>query len=79
MLADYDYNTILRAKYKLSPREAEVAYLVGQGWTNQDIAQFMCVTIQAIKFHVTNIFKKCKVTNRKDLIRLIDKLCKRKR
>lgn len=48
----------------LSKRELEVATWASRGLSNKDIAIQLCVTEKAIKFHLTNIYKKTPYKNR---------------
>lgn len=58
--------------YELSKAETRVAELiVTTGGSNKAIAEELCVTEGAIKFHVTSIFKKTGVKQRAQLIRKI--------
>lgn len=58
-------------KYRLSPREIEVALNCVEGMTNSDIAQDLRVSAETIKFHLGNIFMKVGVNRRAQLIRLV--------
>jgi len=48
----------------LSDRELDVLVLVAQGYSNQDIAEQLTVSVATVRFHVTNIFTKLQVENR---------------
>jgi DNA-binding NarL/FixJ family response regulator len=48
----------------LTPRESEILLLVAKGASNGDIATRLCVTEQTVKFHLSNVYRKLKVTNR---------------
>lgn len=48
----------------LSPREIEVLRLVAQGRTNQQIADFLVLSVKTVDRHVSNIFTKTGVSNR---------------
>lgn len=48
----------------LSPREAEVLALLPLGLTNPQIAARLRVTVHAVKFHLTGIYRKLGVANR---------------
>lgn len=52
----------------LSRREAEVAIIVYEGISNKEIADRLFVTDKAIKFHLTNIYRKLRVKQRGQLI-----------
>lgn len=52
----------------LSSREAEVLDLVALGLTNQEIAGRLHVTVHAVKFHLTGVYRKLGVTNRTEAV-----------
>lgn len=54
----------------LTPRQLDVFYQVIQGKSNKDAAKSLFLTEKAVKFHLTNIFKVLKVTNRYELMGL---------
>jgi DNA-binding NarL/FixJ family response regulator len=55
-----DYN----GRGKLSRRESQVLGLVALGLTNREIADRLEVTVYAIKFHLSSIYRKFGVANR---------------
>jgi DNA-binding NarL/FixJ family response regulator len=58
----------LNAGEMLSDREAELAKLVGQGMTNEEISQEMGVSLRAVKGHLSDIFSKLGVSSRVEAI-----------
>lgn len=48
----------------LTPREREIAALIGQGECNKRIAQCLKISEQTVKAHLTVIFRKLNVTDR---------------
>lgn len=48
----------------LSPRQWQVAELVAEGKTNQEIAQALCIGIDTVKKHLTQVLKVTGCTNR---------------
>lgn len=52
------------AKDLLTPREIEILGLAAQGRSNAEIASALWVTEQTVKFHLSNTYRKIKVTNR---------------
>ena len=48
----------------LSPRESEIARLLGQGLGNREIGQALTMAPDTVKWHLKNIFGKLGVTNR---------------
>ncbi|MBK8902988.1 MAG: response regulator transcription factor [Anaerolineaceae bacterium] len=51
---------------ELTPRERDVLTLIGEGMTNQEIADRLVVEVGTVKTHVHNILKKLDVSNRED-------------
>jgi DNA-binding NarL/FixJ family response regulator len=51
-------------KASLSAREKEVLDLISTGKTNNDIADYLYISVRTVKFHVSSIFSKLKVKNR---------------
>ena len=54
--------------YKLTQREAEVAILITKGLTNKEVGNHLFITEGTVKFHLTNIYEKMRVSNRRHLI-----------
>ena len=52
----------------LSRRETEVVVLVLQGLTNKQVADKLCVAEKTIKFHLTNIYKRMKISRRSQIV-----------
>jgi DNA-binding NarL/FixJ family response regulator len=65
---DSGYQSLLT---ELTPREKEVAILVGQGECNKRIAQCLEISEQTVKAHLTTIFRKLNVTDRVRLALLV--------
>jgi DNA-binding CsgD family transcriptional regulator/tetratricopeptide (TPR) repeat protein len=58
----------------LTPREQEVALLVGRGLTNRQIAQELVLSEHTVHHHVTNILKKLNLSSRQQVAsRLTDR------
>ena len=53
----------------LTRREYEILQLVAHGYTNCAMARMLTVTEQTIKFHLSNIYRKLKVSNRTEASR----------
>jgi DNA-binding NarL/FixJ family response regulator len=51
----------------LSRREKEIANLLMQGLTYQEIANTLCVSINTVKTHIKRIYKQLNITSRRDL------------
>lgn len=54
----------------LTKREEDILKLVVEGYTNENIANILYISISTCKKHVANIFKKTKVTNRTQLTKI---------
>lgn len=49
---------------RLTSRENEVVQLISKGYTNQDIADELFITLKTVKTHVSNILSKLEVEDR---------------
>jgi DNA-binding CsgD family transcriptional regulator len=58
--------------YGLTGRETEVAALLLQGSSYQSISDSLFISLLTVKTHSSNIYKKCSVKNRIELIRLLN-------
>jgi len=54
--------------YILSEREIEIVTLIAQGFNNTDISQLLHISINTIKYHLKNIFRKLDVSTRTELL-----------
>ncbi len=52
----------------LTTRERAVVALVGQGLSNRDIAERLCISETTVRHHLTSIFDKLGVSNRQKLL-----------
>jgi DNA-binding CsgD family transcriptional regulator len=57
--------------FGITTREEEVVRLVGQGLTNQEIADRLGISFGTVRTHVHNIFQKTGAGSRVDLLRLV--------
>ncbi|RDY22807.1 DNA-binding response regulator [Romboutsia maritimum] len=55
-------------KYDLTRREEEVLNLAGEGFNNREIGKKLYITECTVKKHISNIFMKLNLKNRKDII-----------
>jgi DNA-binding CsgD family transcriptional regulator len=51
----------------LTPSELRVARMAARGLSNREIAQLLFVTVKAVKFHLSNAYRKLDVTSRHEL------------
>lgn len=56
---------------QLTPRQKDVAALVCLGYTNQQIAERLKISSETVKVHVSNIFEKFHLHNRKQLAEML--------
>lgn len=66
--------SVLILKFNLSNRETEVIELVSKGKKNSVVADELFVTEKTVKFHLTNIYKKMKVSSRAQAMSCIEKM-----
>ena len=52
---------------RLSPYEFSIAMMAARGKSNQEIADYLHISVNTVKFHLSNIYQKVGVTNRRDL------------
>ncbi len=57
--------------YALTKREKEVAQLLIKGLTYKQISEQLFISLPTVKTHASNIYKKCKINNRIELISLL--------
>lgn len=55
----------------LTPREREVLQLIGQGLSNQEIAEHLVIEIGTVKNHVHSLLEKLNVSSRRDAVRFL--------
>ena len=55
-------------EHKLTNREQQIISLIKQGYSNQEIANHLFISIATVKFHLSNIYRKHNVKRRQDLI-----------
>ncbi|MEF9968344.1 MAG: LuxR C-terminal-related transcriptional regulator, partial [Longicatena sp.] len=63
-----------KLKAELSPPEKAVLQLMAQGKKNNEIADFLSITVSTVKFHSGNIYVKLDVTNRSQAIKVAHEL-----
>ena len=60
-------SSLAEALARLSPREAEVLACIRQGYSNEEIARLLVVSLHTVKTHVSNILTKTGVRSRHQL------------
>lgn len=75
-IAPWLYRLVFTAEdtCSLSGQERKIAHLVSLGYTNQRIAEELCITVNTVKFHLKNIYAKAGIKNRLDLQKFISPL-----
>ena len=63
-----DYLKAHLSQQGLSRRETEVVILVLRGLTNKQVADKLCVAEKTVKFHLTNIYKRMKISRRSQIV-----------
>jgi DNA-binding NarL/FixJ family response regulator len=58
----------LFTKYEISPREQEIIERILQGHTYQKIGEMLYISPNTVKTHVSNIYTKCGVKSRYELM-----------
>ena len=56
----------------LTSRETEVAYLVGKGLSNPEIAAELFISRKAVEYHLGNVYAKCGIQGRQQLRRFVE-------
>jgi DNA-binding CsgD family transcriptional regulator len=60
----------------LSPREAEIVGLVLRGYSNREIEKSLFISLETVKKHVSNVYRKLGVKNRVQLSNLVQNRCR---
>lgn len=68
---DGDVAELLLHRYGLTRREREVALLVFEGWSTQEIAAALWISAYTVQDHLKSVFEKVGVRSRRDLISTI--------
>jgi len=55
-------------QYGLTPRELELLALLGEGYSNREIAEAVHISPNTVKFHLSSIFSKLQVTGRAEAV-----------
>lgn len=58
----------LKDLYNLTDRELEIIELIKQGYSNNEISKLLYLSLNTVKTHITNIYKKLNVNNRTSLV-----------
>ena len=58
---------------RLSPYEFSIAMMAARGKSNQEIAEYLHISVNTVKFHLSGIYQKVGVSNRKELARYLNR------
>ncbi|TDQ11547.1 response regulator [Pedobacter metabolipauper] len=69
-VADFFYRkpAEINAEAELSSREVEIIALIRQGMSNKEVADKLFISLDTIKYHIKNIYRKLQISNRSELI-----------
>ena len=68
ILLDEKHWSYIRRRYRISPRELEVAKLVCHGFSNKEIAKKLKIKDDTVKTHLRNIYRRIRVKNKVTLL-----------
>ena len=54
--------------FSLSQQETKVKKMILEGKSNKEIAEELFISLSTVKTHITNIYQKLNISNRRDLI-----------
>ena len=58
------FRQYLRRRFKITPRELEIAKLICLGLTNEEIATHLKISSGTVKVHIRNLYRKTWVENK---------------
>jgi DNA-binding CsgD family transcriptional regulator len=56
---------------RLTAREREVIMLVGEGLTDQEVAEQLCISVRTVQNHLHRSYMKLRVNNRMDAVQMV--------
>ncbi|WP_316838883.1 LuxR C-terminal-related transcriptional regulator [Pedobacter gandavensis] len=65
---------ILKVDFQLTERETEVLEGIWEGLTNQELADKLFISLNTIKYHISNLYVKLDVKNRTQAVRIKEKV-----
>ncbi|WP_270087624.1 LuxR C-terminal-related transcriptional regulator [Sphingobacterium sp. SYP-B4668] len=73
---DPDRNIIetLKSNYQLTERETDVLLGIWEGLSNQSLADKLFISLNTVKYHVSNLYLKLEVKNRTQAVKIKDKI-----
>jgi two-component system, NarL family, nitrate/nitrite response regulator NarL len=64
MVDEAGQQRVIAEKRDLSPRERQVLEMATRGLTNAQIAAHLNISVHAVKFHLSSVYRKLGVSNR---------------
>ncbi len=61
----------LKAQYGITERESEIVELLRKGFSSKEIAEKLYISLRTVETHVYNIYRKCEVKNKVELINMV--------
>lgn len=61
----------LKSRYGLTQRETEIAYLLLDGISKEDICSSLCISQNTLKKHTLNIYKKLGINSWREMLKLL--------
>jgi DNA-binding CsgD family transcriptional regulator len=74
IIDEYDQKKALKNEYGVSEREIEIIEQVAQGNPNKVIGEALFISENTVKSHIKNIYRKLEISNRIQLLKLLEKL-----
>lgn len=70
-MATSDRPTVVRVAGSVTASEDRIATLAADGLTNREIAQRQFVTVKAVEWHLSNVYRKLDIASRGELPQMI--------
>lgn len=64
----------MQAAFDLTQREVETAQYLLNGYTMPQIADTLCVSIDTVRSHCKNLYRKTGIHKKQELVRLVEQL-----
>ncbi len=74
VLREQELFKFLRREYRITEREFEIINYIKKGLHNREIAELLKVSENTVRSHLRRVFKKVDVSNRTELIGLIEEM-----
>ncbi|MCX2454369.1 LuxR C-terminal-related transcriptional regulator [Pedobacter sp. PLR] len=71
---DQDVLNVLKVDFQLTDRETEVLLGIWEGLSNQELADKLFISLNTIKYHISNLYVKLDVKNRTQAVRIKEKV-----